>query len=339
MRGNFGNAGKPGRSLREHPGLRPASSLSWRPARAAGPHVRALRARFSRQACPRPARGLAAAVLLQALRRRPQNRGDGSAECTVHDVARNERPATACESHRYGAGSATYPRADRQGQELRHTGCVFISAREGILRGIRSCLGCHARGRGQDMASSTRQLTIGELEERFRGAKDVVERSHCQAIWLLAKGHSTAEVAELVALSPRWVSQLRRRYEAEGADALGIGGGGTPGPCRCCRRPIWRRCGSVSQHRPTMAGCGPARRWLRIRDAIFGLVHVHAPRGWEALQKLGWSLQAPRPKNPRGRFLQRRTPSKNSPTPSPRRWSATPARRLRSGPPTSIGSA
>ena len=71
------------------------------------------------------------------------------------------------------------------------------------------------------MASSTRQLTIGELEERFRGAKDVVERSHCQAIWLLAKGHSTAEVAEPAALSPRWVSQLRRRYEAEGADALG----------------------------------------------------------------------------------------------------------------------
>ena len=45
------------------------------------------------------------------------------------------------------------------------------------------------------MAGSARQLTIGELKERFRGAKDVVERSHCQAIWLLAKGHSTAEVA------------------------------------------------------------------------------------------------------------------------------------------------
>jgi transposase len=71
------------------------------------------------------------------------------------------------------------------------------------------------------MAGSARHLTIGELEERFRGAKDVVERSHRQAIWLLAKGHSTAEVAELVALSPRWVSALRRRYAAEGADALG----------------------------------------------------------------------------------------------------------------------
>ena len=72
----------------------------------------------------------------------------------------------------------------------------------------------------------------------------MVERSHCQAIWLLAKGHSTAEVAEIVALTPRWVNKLARRYEADGADALGAGGGGTPGRSRSCRRTISRRCGS-----------------------------------------------------------------------------------------------
>ncbi|HUF86924.1 MAG TPA: helix-turn-helix domain-containing protein [Thermohalobaculum sp.] len=55
------------------------------------------------------------------------------------------------------------------------------------------------------MAGSAQQLTVDELEERFRGAKDVIERSHCQAIWLLAKGHSPAEVAQIVALTPRWV--------------------------------------------------------------------------------------------------------------------------------------
>jgi len=71
------------------------------------------------------------------------------------------------------------------------------------------------------MAGGAQQLTVGELEERFRAAKDVVERSHCQAIWLLAKGHSTAEVAEIVALTARWVNKLARRYEADGADALG----------------------------------------------------------------------------------------------------------------------
>ena len=58
------------------------------------------------------------------------------------------------------------------------------------------------------------QVTVEELEQRFRAAKDVVERSHFQAIWLLAKGHSTAEVAEIVALTPRWVNKLARRYEA-----------------------------------------------------------------------------------------------------------------------------
>ena len=71
------------------------------------------------------------------------------------------------------------------------------------------------------MAGIARQVTVEELEQRFRAAKDVVERSHFQAIWLLAKGHSTAEVAEIVALTPRWVNKLARRYEADGVDALG----------------------------------------------------------------------------------------------------------------------
>ena len=71
------------------------------------------------------------------------------------------------------------------------------------------------------MSGNAQQLSVAELEARFRAAKDVIERSHCQTIWLLAKGHSTAEVAEIVALSPRWINKLAHRYEAEGADALG----------------------------------------------------------------------------------------------------------------------
>ena len=190
------------------------------------------------------------------------------------------------------------------------------------------------------MASSTRQLTIGELEERFRGAKDVVERSHCQAIWLLAKGHSTAEVAELVALSPRWVSQLRRRYEAEGADALGDrrrrNAGARPLLSAADLEALRERLATPPDDGGVWTGPKVAG-WIATR---LGLVHVHTPRGWVALQKLGWSLQAPRPKNPRGASpAEADAFKKNSPTPSPRRWSATPARRSRSGPPTSIGSA
>lgn len=45
------------------------------------------------------------------------------------------------------------------------------------------------------MALMAQHLSVEELEARFRASKDVVERSHCQAIWLLAKGHTTAEGA------------------------------------------------------------------------------------------------------------------------------------------------
>lgn len=71
------------------------------------------------------------------------------------------------------------------------------------------------------MTMMAQHLSIDELEARVRGCSDAVERSHCQAIWLLAKGHSTAEVAEVVALTPRWINKLARRYERTGAVALG----------------------------------------------------------------------------------------------------------------------
>jgi len=190
------------------------------------------------------------------------------------------------------------------------------------------------------MAGSARRLTIEELEERFRGARDVVERSHCQAIWLLAKGHSTAEVAEIVALTPRWVSALRRRYEAEGAEALGDRRRGNPGARPLLSEADLEALREQLRTPPDDGGVwtGPkVARWIAARR---GLVHVHAPRGWEALQKLGWSLQAPRPKNPKAAAPDEQAAfKKSSPRPSPRRSRAIPARRSRSGPPTSTGSA
>jgi hypothetical protein len=64
-------------------------------------------------------------------------------------------------------------------------------------------------------------LGIDELEARFRVARDVVERTHCQVVWLLARGYAVADVAELVAMTPRWVNALARRYERDGIEALG----------------------------------------------------------------------------------------------------------------------
>src|SRR3712207_2944140 len=71
------------------------------------------------------------------------------------------------------------------------------------------------------MARIVGHLSAAEPEARYRAARDVTEARHFQAIWLLAQGRTVPEVAEVLALVPRWVTQLAARYNASGPGALG----------------------------------------------------------------------------------------------------------------------
>ena len=71
-----------------------------------------------------------------------------------------------------------------------------------------------------------------------------------------------------------------------------------------------------------------------------GLVSVAPQRGWEALKAIGWSIQKPRPKNPKSATPEQAAAFKKSlQTPLPRRPRSTPAKRSRSLPRMSIASA
>jgi transposase len=60
-----------------------------------------------------------------------------------------------------------------------------------------------------------------ELERRYRKARDPVERSHHQIVWLLSEGKSTREVCEVTGYSPGWVRQIAHRYNERGVEDLG----------------------------------------------------------------------------------------------------------------------
>lgn len=60
-----------------------------------------------------------------------------------------------------------------------------------------------------------------ELETRYRQAKDPVERSHYQIIWLLTCGRSVSEVTEVTGYSGVWIRQLMQCYNQAGLDGLG----------------------------------------------------------------------------------------------------------------------
>ena len=71
------------------------------------------------------------------------------------------------------------------------------------------------------MAHVVDHLSVSALEEKYRSCTDVTAARHVQTIWLLAKGHTIAEVAATVSYARRWVERLLARYNAEGVEALG----------------------------------------------------------------------------------------------------------------------
>src|SRR3954453_5191240 len=64
-------------------------------------------------------------------------------------------------------------------------------------------------------------LSPAELGQRYRAARSPIERSHLQIVWLLSRGRSEREGAQVPGYGRRWVGEVARRYEEGGPDGLG----------------------------------------------------------------------------------------------------------------------
>src|SRR5215207_3400995 len=154
------------------------------------------------------------------------------------------------------------------------------------------------------MARVAAHLSVEDLEAGFRSAQDPTATRHFQVIWLLARGHTIADVAAVTSFVPRWIEQLLARYNAKGPEALG---------------DLRRRNGGVASE--------------------LGLAEVLPQRGWEALKAIGWSVQKPRPRHPVSATPEEREAFKKSwSRPSLRREPSTRTSRSKSGPRTSTAS-
>lgn len=183
-------------------------------------------------------------------------------------------------------------------------------------------------------------LSAAELEQRYRTAQDATEARHTQAIWLLAQGRSVLDVAGVLAFAPRWVEKLAARYNERGPDVLGD------------QRRHNGRTGSVLTTAVLAALAERLRtppedggRWTGAKVAIWmaarlGLAKVHPQRGWEALKRVRWSIQAPRPRHPRSATPEQQAEFKGGSTRRSRKpGPQTPTSRSRSGQRTSTASA
>jgi transposase len=146
--------------------------------------------------------------------------------------------------------------------------------------------------------------TTEELEHRYRKAKDPVERSHYQIVWLLSEGKRTEEVSEVTGYSVGWVRRVARRYNERGADALGDRRHSNPG---AKERALLDEAGE-EELLEALQGAPPAwvggGMWSGPKVALWiakrnGLDKVHVQRGFEYLRRARYSPQVPRPSNAR----------------------------------------
>jgi transposase len=195
------------------------------------------------------------------------------------------------------------------------------------------------------MARIVGHLSVEELEARYRAAQDVTEARHFQAIWLLAQGRTVLEVAEVLAFVPRWVTQLAARYNASGPEALGDRRRRNGRAASLLTEEVLSALAKRVRTPPDDGGVWSGPKVAAWMARHLGRAEVHPQRGWDALRRLGWSLQSPRPRHPRPRHPRAAAPEARAALKkrSARRWRGPgrriPTGRSRSGPRTSTASA
>jgi transposase len=123
-------------------------------------------------------------------------------------------------------------------------------------------------------------LSLAELERCYRRARDPVERSHVQIVWLLAQGKPRAEVAAVTGDGVRWIGEIVRRYNQAGPTGLGDRRHANPGGQPILSPAQQQRLGDALQ--------GPAPDgglWTGPKVATW----IEAETGHAADPQLGWS--------------------------------------------------
>lgn len=149
------------------------------------------------------------------------------------------------------------------------------------------------------MARIVEHLSVEELEARYRAARDVTEARHYQAIWLLAQGRTFLEVGEVLAFALRWVEELAARYNAVGPETLGDQRRRNGRRASLFTPELLAALAERLKEPPEDGGLWSSAKVATWMARHLGLEHVHPQRGWEALRRIKWSLQAPRPRHAR----------------------------------------
>ena len=139
-------------------------------------------------------------------------------------------------------------------------------------------------------------VSVKELERRYRQAQDPVARSQWHIVWLLAQGQRSELVAEVSGYSLTWVYTVARRYNADGEAGIGDGRHGNPGGARLLSAE------QQAELDQALEGAAPdGGRWTAAKVAAWIAERtgrrVGIQTGWRYLRRLDWRRYRPRPRH------------------------------------------
>jgi transposase len=181
-------------------------------------------------------------------------------------------------------------------------------------------------------------LSTAELGQRYRAARQPIERSHLQIVWLLSQGRREREVAAATGYGQRWITEIVRRYNAEGAGGLGDQRVKNVGA-----RPLLSQEDELTLQDALAELPADGSLWTGPKVAAWMTARlgrkIWPQRGWDYLQKLGYSSQMPRPRHAKAASATEQEAFKRG---SRAGWTSAapsiPSGRSRSGRSTSIAS-
>lgn len=139
-------------------------------------------------------------------------------------------------------------------------------------------------------------LSVKELEVRYRQAKEPIERTRYQIVWLLARGFVTQEVAAVTGYRRDTIRKIARRYNQQGLEGIKDRRyqhpGGQPMLSDVEQAQLWQ----ALQSPPPDGGLWNGRKvaeWISDRLER----RIGRQRGWEYLREMTFRWRVPRPEH------------------------------------------
>lgn len=155
-------------------------------------------------------------------------------------------------------------------------------------------------------------LTTSELYRRYRACRQPQEKLRWRALYLISGGELANHAARRIGRSSGWITDLARRYNERGVEAVPDARGAVaPGRRSRLNAEAVQALDAALRVSPADGGLWTAPKvaaWIQARTGT----SVNPSTAWRIMRRMGFTLQVPRPHHRRAASVEEQAAFKKS---------------------------